>query len=154
MLLPYRFVVPLPVRRSELLTFTSDEWAILDSGSEIFDLPAALTAEVVRVRQRHPQLSVNDCFCFVTAQHYQGSILLTGDRALRRAAESAHCAVHGVLWIIDQLMLHKCCEPAGLVQALERWKSDPAVFLPSKEIDRRLQAASDLLEDTPHPEIT
>ena len=30
--LPYRFIVPLPIRVSELLDFTPQEWAILDGG--------------------------------------------------------------------------------------------------------------------------
>ena len=38
--LPYHFVVPLPIRESELLDFTAQEWAILDHGGmETYDLP-------------------------------------------------------------------------------------------------------------------
>lgn len=38
--LPHRFVVPFPVRVSELLDFTAQEWRLLDDGGmETFDLP-------------------------------------------------------------------------------------------------------------------
>ena len=38
--LPCRFVVPLPIRESEVLDFTPHEWAILDRGGmETHDLP-------------------------------------------------------------------------------------------------------------------
>lgn len=30
--LPHRFIVPLPIRESELLDFTPQEWALLDGG--------------------------------------------------------------------------------------------------------------------------
>ena len=38
-LLPYRLIIPVPVRASELLNFTAQEWAIIDAGIEPFDLP-------------------------------------------------------------------------------------------------------------------
>lgn len=38
--LPYRLVIPLPIRASELLDFTPQEWAVLDGGGmTIVDLP-------------------------------------------------------------------------------------------------------------------
>lgn len=44
--LPYRFIVPLPIRESELLDFTPQEWAILDGGGmETYDLPPERMAD-------------------------------------------------------------------------------------------------------------
>ena len=138
--LPFRFVIPLPIRESELLDFTPCEWAILDQGGiETHDLPPERIADALALRRRFGRLSANDCFCLVTAQCYEGSILLTGDSQLRSAASTVGVCVHGVLWIVDQLEAAKACDRALLIKALEVWKLDRSVFLPSHLIDRRLR---------------
>lgn len=139
--LPYRLVVPLPVRASELLDFTSQEWAILDGGGmETFDLPSACVAEAIAVKAIHPKLSANDCFCLVTTRCHQDAILLTGDALLRRVAGEDGRRVHGVLWVVDELLRLALCGEDVLVTALELWQGDAAVFLPAAEIERRLRA--------------
>ena len=138
--LPYRFVVPLPIRESELLDFTPHEWAILDRGGmETHDLPSEWMKEVLALKRRYGRLSANDCFCLVTAQCLEDGILLTGDGLLRTVAEAAGVRVHGVLWIVDALNAANACEDALLVGALESWKADRSVFLPDRLIDRRLR---------------
>ena len=138
--LPYRFVVPLPVRESELLDFTPHEWAILDDGGmETHDLPPERMKEVLALKRRHGRLSASDCFCLVAAQCLEGGIILTGDGLLRTVAEAAGVRVHGVLWIVDALKAAKACDEALLVEALEIWKVDRSVFLPDRRIDRRLR---------------
>ena len=143
--LPYHFVVPLPVRESELLDFTGQEWQMLDdAGLETFDLPPALVARAFAVRGEYPALSPFDCFCLVTTQHHENGILLTGDGALRKVATRRGARVHGVLWIIDQLLDAALCDPALLLSALEAWAADKAVFLPVSEIDARLRSIRSL----------
>ena len=137
--LPFRFVVPLPIRESELLDFTPGDWAILDRGGmETHDLPPGRIADALAFRRRFGRLSANDCFCLVTAQSHQGSVLLTGDSLLRTVASAEGVHVHGVLWIVDQLKAAKACDRALLVGALEIWKSDRSVFLPDHLIDQYL----------------
>ena len=44
--LPYRFIVPLPIREEELLDFTAQEWRMLeDGGLATYDLPAEEVAD-------------------------------------------------------------------------------------------------------------
>lgn len=138
--LPYRLMIPLPVRVSELLDFTPQEWAVLDGGMETFDLPPDQVAEVLAVKAIHPRLSANDCFCLVTTRCHQDAILLTGDGVLRRIATDDGRRVHGVLWVIDELRRLALCEDDVLATALELWQSDAAVFLPTPEIERRLRS--------------
>lgn len=135
--LPVHLVIPLPVRASELIRFTPQEWAILDAGIEVFDLPAELVEEAVAVKAQFPGLSANDCFCLVTTRRHENAILLTGDAQLRSVASKDGCRVHGVLWVIDELRRLSLCEDAVIVQALEIWRDDPAVRLPLVEINRR-----------------
>lgn len=138
--LPFRFVVPLPIRESELLNFTPSEWTILDQGGmDTHDLPPERIADAHALSRRFGRLSANDCFCLVTAQCHEGSILLTGDSLLRTIASTMGVRVHGVLWVVDQLKAANVCDRTLLVAALEVWRSDRSVFLPNDLIDRRLR---------------
>lgn len=138
--LPYRFVVPLPIRVSELLDFTDQEWAILDDGGmETYDLPSEKVGDAFTLKRKHGRLSANDCFCLVATQCHEDGILLTGDRLLRSVAETAGVQVHGVLWVVDQLKTGDLCENSLLISALETWKADKSVFIPDKLIDRLLR---------------
>ncbi len=137
--LPHRLIVPLPIRESELLNFTAQEWALLDSnGMETYDLPPEQMVDVFALKRQHSRLSGNDCICLVTAQCHENSILLTGDRLLRKAAEAVGIRVQGVLWVVDELKAENICDDAFLVSALEVWKADRSVFLPGNLIDHRL----------------
>ncbi len=138
--LSYRFIVPLPIREEELLDFTPQEWRILeDGGLATYDLPGEEVARVVALRRKHGGLSANDCFALVTATCHENGILLTGDGLLRKVATTHAVRVHGVLWIIDELHAATACEVELLVSALEIWRADDAVFLPTAELDTRLR---------------
>lgn len=138
--LPYRFIVPLPVRRSEMLDLTDREWRGLeDAGLVASDPPFKQVAEARALRTQHPALSPADCACLVETRHRDNALLLTGDRRLRRVAEAAGLCVHGVLWIIDELCRAGVCCAARLIAALERWRDDSTVFLPGREIQVRLE---------------
>ena len=136
--LPYRLVVPLPVRESEILDFSEAQWQALDAAGLItHDLTPDEIAQALALKARHPALSANDCFCHVTADTHAG-ILLTGDRLLRNVASDDGLRVHGVLWVIDELLAARACSSCTLIRALRSWQSDVAVFLPHDEISNRL----------------
>ncbi len=135
--LPYRLVVRLPVRESEMLNKTLDL-----AGVRTYDLTPGEVREAFSVMAQHPALSANDCFCFVTARSRRG-ILLTGDSLLRRVATRSGLRVHGVLWVIDRLHEVEACSTSLLVRALETWRSDGAVYLPRDEVANRLRYLAD-----------
>ena len=144
--LPYRFVIPAPVRHSELLNLTDLEWRYLEAaGLETVDPLLEYATEVLEAWGEQAGLSLVDCACLVAARHHENSVPLTADKRLRRVAQSEGQRVHGVLWIVDQLYAAGICGAARLVDVLERWSDDPEVFLPHHEIDRRLR----LLLDAP-----
>ena len=90
--LPYSFIVPFPIRHSELLDFMPQEWAQLDDGGmSTYDLPPEQMEAAFALRHRQSGLSANDCICMITAQCHEEGILLTGDRLLRSAAEKLGC---------------------------------------------------------------
>jgi predicted nucleic acid-binding protein len=134
--LPFRFVVTYNVRVSELLEFGEAEWRRLESlGMETIDPPGEQIVEAGAVMAQHRKLSFEDSLNFVVARANQLSILLTGDRALRTVAERSGIEVHGILWIVEQLLEHRQADRGDLAAALVRWKSDPTVFVPDNLID-------------------
>jgi len=138
--LPYRLIVPLPVRESEVLDFSSRQWRDLDDGGMItHDLTPDEVGRALGLKRRHSGLSANDCFCLVTALAHSG-ILLTGDALLRKVASAKGLRAHGVLWIVDELDAAACCARAHLIQALNVWQDDDTVFLPKHEISKRLKS--------------
>lgn len=137
--LPHRFIVPPPVRHSEMLGLSGRDWRSLeDAGLVAPDPDFEHVAEALALRIRHPALSLADCACVVEARHHDNAVLLTGDRPLRRLAEAAGLCVHGVLWIVDELWRAGVCCATRLIATLETWRDDPTVFLPRWEIERRL----------------
>lgn len=53
---------------------------------------------------QYPALSMADCSCLYLTERL-GAKLLTGDGALRRTAEVRGTKVHGVLWVLEELVL-------------------------------------------------
>lgn len=137
--LPYRFIVPVPVRETEVLDFSTEQWKQLDvAGMVTHDLPPNEVGQALALKARHPGLSANDCFCYVTADVHS-AILLTGDLLLRKVATNSGMRVHGVLWVIDELEAAGRCDRGLLIQALKTWRSDDKVFLPQREVSDRLE---------------
>lgn len=142
----YRFIVPYPVRKSELLRITQEEWRLLDQGGLVtYDLPPDAIGDVAQIREGRARLSANDCICLDTAMRHEGAILLTGDQQLRRAAGEMGVETHGVLWLHDQLREAGQTPLDHLRSALETWCNDPAVFLPADEIELRLRGLRRLM---------
>lgn len=129
--LPYRFLVPHPIRTDELLTVDGPTWRRLEaSGLEVYDLTPTEVSAAIALRGDHPALSAYDCLVLATALGRKGTMILTGDAALRKAALSKGVATHGVLWVWDRLVESGHCPTATLRAAITRWQADPSVFLP------------------------
>ena len=82
-------------------------------------------------------LSVPDCsVCYYARKH--SATLLTGDRQLRRYAESNNVIVRGVLFIFDELVAHNIIKTGIAAQKL-RELTNINVRLPKSEIERRIK---------------
>ena len=132
--LPYQLVMPAEVRL-ELARFMRADWSLLDgSGLRTFSLPEDAAGPSIL----HPQLSASDRACLAVARRHSGSILLTDDRQLRRAAEETQVPVHGSLWAVDQMAIRSF--PAErLEKALRIWRDDVSTYLPESKIDKLLK---------------
>ncbi|MDE0154664.1 MAG: type II toxin-antitoxin system VapC family toxin, partial [Gammaproteobacteria bacterium] len=91
------------------------------------------------LKRQHGRLTANDCFCLIATQCHEGGILLTGDSLLRKVATELGVKVHGVLWVIKELIAADVCDDALLIRALKIWKDDATVFLPKSEIEQQLR---------------
>jgi predicted nucleic acid-binding protein len=138
--LPYSFVVTLPVVENELLEFEEAEWRRLETaGLAVIDLDSERVTRAFELRRLYPGLSAEDCFSLSLAERTQDCILLTGDAALRRAAAKSQVDVHGVLWVIDELIKLQVTPAKTLVGCLEKWDADTLVRLPAAEIAARIR---------------
>ena len=51
----------------------------------------------------NPALSIADCSCLYLSRKVSATLLI-GDAALRRIAEQNNIAVHGILWVLDEIV--------------------------------------------------
>ncbi len=139
--LPYDFHVALPVRFNELLSIAAEDWAHYERlGMQTIDLAPSQVGKALTLREMHPALSAEDCLSLVLAQETRGSLLLTGDAALREVAETTYrVEVHGVLWAADRLVENELISGKVICECLEKWDNDPLVRLPSHLIKSRIR---------------
>ena len=102
--LSYRFVVP-DVLYWEELADQHAHW--LGMGLQIQSLSAEGVARVQTLSQKHKRPSRNDLFALALAEHAQCP-LLTGDAALRSAAQAEHIEVKGTVWLVEEMLRKKC----------------------------------------------
>lgn len=72
-------------------------------GLQIKSLSGESIARAMALRQRYTGPSTNDLFALELARECQCP-LLTGDMALRKAAESEGVELRGTLWLVEQLV--------------------------------------------------
>jgi hypothetical protein len=133
--LPCEFLIPDSLFGDELLKFTpAQKKALVRAGLQVIDLPGERVLRAQTLIRQAPRLSVHDGFAFALAEIHPGCILLTGDGELRSLAAQHKIEVHGVLWVIDEMHLHRIMEAKALLAALRTFSSDSTVRLPSREV--------------------
>lgn len=102
-------------------------------------------AEIIAEHSRVPgNLSIPDCsVCYYARNH--SATLLTGDRQLRKYAESSNVAVKGVLFIFDEMVSRNIIEPEIAGQKL-RELTNINVRLPKSEVEKRIKLWSRSLD--------
>ena len=86
--------------------FVHPGWAHLhDLGLQTHGLEPEYVLELVRLRQIHHQLSAIDLAALLLARALDAS-LVTGDRRLNELAKAQGVPVHGVLWILDEMVIY------------------------------------------------
>lgn len=141
--LPYRFAIPRVMYESELVVIPNIEKEDLRNlGLKTSVLPKNAAPRVKAYVENTPSLSLNDCSALVLAEATPDSILLTGDRRLRNVASEMEIEVHGSLWVIDQMHACNIVKVPALLNALDIFRNDKAVFLPNDEIQKLVKRLS------------
>jgi hypothetical protein len=68
---------------------------------------------------RFPALSIPDCSCLFLCNRLSAT-LLTGDAALRGIARQNEIAVHGILWVFDEMVEHRLISKREAIEKLIR----------------------------------
>jgi len=101
-------------------------------------LSKAQVRELVRLRAEYRTISEADLSAYILAKDF-GGILLTGDRKLRKLAESVELQVHGTLWVLDTLVASRALSPQRAARSLTSM-IESGSRLPRSECLRRLRA--------------
>lgn len=133
--LPFDFVVPDLLFRRELSDDFGDR--LLALGLRVEELVADELSRAIEVRRERAALSTPDAFAFALAEQ-RAWTLLTGDGALRQAAEQHGISTHGVLWICDQLAEYQVVDNMRLHAGLSAIAGHPRCRLPAREVTARL----------------
>ena len=102
--LGYQFAVP-DVLFFEELAEQHAHWQ--DMGLQVKSLSAQGVDRVQALSQKYKRPSRNDLFALALAEHAQCP-LLTGDAALRSAAEAEHIEVKGTIWLVTEMVRQQC----------------------------------------------
>ena len=92
--------------------------------------------EIAKLTAKSSGLSVQDCSVWYFCMKFN-ALMLTGDKKLRKEAESNNIKVRGILFIFDELLLQKILNFDQAISALEQLKSINN-RLPFDEINIRL----------------
>ena len=102
--LGYQFAVP-DVLYFEELAEQHAHWR--DMGLIVNSLPSEGVARVHALSQKYKRPSRNDLFALALAEQAQCP-LLTGDAALRSAAETEQVEVKGTIWLVTEMVRKQC----------------------------------------------
>ncbi len=130
--LPYQFLTT-DFAMKELV---QPGWAMLqDLGLQIQGLEPDNVRELVRLSQNQRKLSVIDLAAFLLAKELNAS-LVTGDRRLNKLAKLQGIPVHGVLWILDEMVIHNVLSANQAAIGLQEMLKQGA-RLPDSECQKR-----------------
>lgn len=116
--LGYQFAVP-DVLFFEELAEQHAHWRGM--GLQVKSLSAQGVDRVQALSQKYKRPSRNDLFALALAEHAQCP-LLTGDAALRSAAEAEHIEVKGTIWLVTEMVRQQCITVAVARAAFERMR--------------------------------
>ena len=119
---------------SELQDF--DHARMLERGLVVETLDEQATAALFPLMQAHNNSSLADVSCYQLAKQ-TGRPLLTGDGRLRKQAMADGLQVHGVLWLLDQMVANQIIERKNAAKGLQSMMNSGA-RLPEADSQKRL----------------
>jgi hypothetical protein len=142
-LLELMFQLPYQICTADFarVEIRSVDIAILERYGLIFqELGKELIAELFRLRQHKAAMAIADLAAFLLARE-QGAVLVTGDRNLVRFAIDAGVDVHGLLWLMDEMIRLGVLEPGKGADSL-KIILEYGARLPAEECIQRIRVWS------------
>lgn len=93
--------------------------------------------ELMPIYEQKKALSPSDCSIYKLSLELN-AVMLTGDRTLKIFSEQSGIKVHGVIWLIDEMLKHNIIDGIEYKEKLTELKN-LSQRLPVEEIDRRLK---------------
>lgn len=131
--LPFTWRTPDIVLRNEVRTV--DQALLVELGLEERTLAGPELNRILELNALYPNPSPRDLAILVVAD-VDGGIVVTGDGPLRSAAEAEGQTVHGVLWVLDQLVADDIITSARALTALNAM-IDQGSRLPAIPVQKR-----------------
>ncbi len=116
--LPYQFTIPDILFVEEL---EAKHEYLLGLGLSQSELAGETMAYAMELIPRYKNTSRNDCFALALAAQEECT-LLTGDKALRNAAETEAVLVRGTLWLVGLMVRQGLIKIGEAREAYERMK--------------------------------
>lgn len=132
--LPYRFMVPDLLFYDEL---EGQHGNLLNLGLELGELTPAGIADAEAMVARYTGPSRYDCLALALARQEQCP-LITGDRALHRAAQQEAVSVVGTLWLVEKMVMEGLITTTDARTAYQRMR-EAGSRLPWGEAEHRLK---------------
>ena len=139
-LLEHIFHLPYQICAADFarVEIRSVDVAVLERQGLIFqELDKELVAELFQLRQRKTTIAIADLAAFLLAR-VQGAVLVTGDRNLVRLAADEGIKVHGLLWLMDEMVQLEILLPRHAVDSLAEILNHGA-RLPAEECSQRIR---------------
>lgn len=137
--LPYTFIMYEDTIKNELIKPANLGELLMESGLKSIDVSIEeyMLTEQYNARYRKP--SIHDCMALAVAKE-RNITLLTGDGALRKAAEAEGVSVIGTIGILDQLLEEDFIDIKEYRECLESFEelNGGIVRLPKSAIKERL----------------
>jgi hypothetical protein len=111
---------------------------LMARGLMVETLTSQEVEQLFALMAEHGNSALADVSCYLVAKA-RGVPLLTGDGRLRKRAVKDGVQVHGVLWLLDQLIAHQVIAAAHAVAALQVML-DAGARLPPVECEQRMAA--------------
>jgi hypothetical protein len=132
--LPWEFMAPDMVIAELLLP----SWDLLGMGLIEKSLPGSAMLKAEELIRKYPRPGRIDLISLVLAMQ-ENALLLTGDEALRKAAQQEGVVVHGTLWLLDAMV------KGGAISKEEGYRSlvlmsNAGRRLPKKEVSARMNS--------------
>ena len=135
----YTFLMSADTMDKELMYPSDLRSSLLNYGLQRTELLEEEYILAVNYTEKYPHISSYDAFALAIAKH-RGIILLSGDGALRKAAQAEGVEVHGTIWVVDLLKEQRKIEREEYREILQALADHcgKGVFLPLDELRRRL----------------